>query len=290
MNARPRRNDGPLSFSAPDGRTLGGTLWQADAPRGAVLIGGATATPHRYYAAFAAWLASEGYTTLAFDYRGVGASREGPPARESATLQDWAGDLEAALATLHDAAPGLPVWLVGHSFGGQALGLSDALGEVDGALLVGAQLGWWGHWPGLSRWRMWTTWNVLFPLTLAAVGYIPGVLIGEDLPPGVAREWARWCRSPRYLLDHVPDAEARLRAFRGRAELWAFTDDDYAPEAAVRALAAQVGPGAWVRVVSPARTRGAPIGHFGPFRKAAATTLWTDVRDVLDAWTAERRG
>jgi predicted alpha/beta hydrolase len=286
MNALTRPPAQPLTLSTADGVELGGTLFTAASPRAAVLVVGAMATPHRYYRHVGSWLAKRGITTLTFDYRGIGASRRGSLRGDRSTLRDWAThDVTAALAALRTHAPGMPVFAIGHSFGGQALGLSDALGTVDGVLTVGAQLGWWGHGSGLARWRMWATWHLLFPIVLATVGYVPGRLgLGEDLPPRVAAEWARWCRSPRYLLDHVPDAEARLRAFRGAAEVWAISDDDYAPEAAVRALAAHVGPGgAWVRTVTPRRTQ-RPIGHFGTFRPELAGTLWEDVDDVLTGW------
>ena len=36
--------------------------------------------------------------------------------------------------------------------------------------------------------------------------------VGEAIPRGVAREWSRWGRSPRWYLDHVPGARDRARA------------------------------------------------------------------------------
>jgi predicted alpha/beta hydrolase len=273
------------SGRAADGVALGGTLWRPDAPRAAVLITGATATPARYYARFAGWLADRGYAVLTFDYRGIGASRRGSLRGDPATMSAWGAlDVEAALAALRAEVPGVPVLAIGHSFGGQALGLSPGLAGVDGLLTVGAQLGYYGHWPRAARARMWVVWHVLFPAFLATWGYIPGWSgIGEDLPPGVAREWSRWCRSPGYLTDHVGDAADRMRGFAGAAEVWAVTDDDYAPEGAVRAYAALVGPeGAPVRVVAPTER---PIGHFGFFRPTFAETLWRDAEGILARWS-----
>ena len=287
MNARLDPGPRPVTVRTLDDRRLAGTLFPAVAPRGAVLIAGATAVPHRFYRAFGTWLASRGFTVLAFDYRGVGESRAGRPRDETGTLRDWGErDLPAALDLLRDAAPGLPVFVVGHSFGGQALGLADALAEVDGVLTVGAQFGWWGHWSGLERLRMWATWHVLFPSFLAVFGYVPGWSgLGHDLPGPAAREWARWCASPGYLTDHVAGSVERLGAVRTRVEVWGFTDDGYAPSAAVHAFAGRVGPqGAFVRLVAPTRAGGRSIGHFGMFRLAFADTLWTDVEDVLIGW------
>ncbi len=290
MNALPTIRDGSFSFTADDGTPLVGTLHEAVDPKGAVLIAGAVATPHRYYRAFAAWLAERGYTALSFDYRGIGASRAGSLRGSEASLTDWGThDVSAALRTLREATPGLDVYVVGHSFGGQAFGLNDGLGEVSGVLAIGSSLPWLGHWPVPQRWALSALWGGLFPATIATVGFVPSQLgLGEDLPPRAAAEWARWCRSRRYLIDHVDGAEERFRRFRGRSEVWALTDDTYAPIPAVQALAAVLGPdGAYLRQVSPARTGGSPIGHFGPFRPAFRDTLWADVEDVLMGWQAE---
>lgn len=277
----------PLALVAQDGTPLEAHLWRTEPPRAAVAILGAAATPQRYYRAFASWLAGRGFTVLTFDYRGIGGSRSGQLRGHPATMTEWGTlDVAAALEALRAAAPDVPLFAIGHSFGGQALGLSDVLGTTDGLLTVGAQFGFYGHWDGAARHRMWALWNVAIPTFVATFGYIPGWTgMGEDLPPGVAREWARWGRSERYLLDHVADAETRMRAYSGRTEVWSVTDDDYAPEPAVRAYAAAIGGcGAPVRVISPGRTDGVPIGHFGPFRSRFAGTLWDDMDYVLGTW------
>lgn len=276
-----------LTLRAGDGEVLTGHLFAARAPRAGVLLVGATAVPQRYYARFATFLAERGLTVLTFDYRGIGASRHGELAGHPATMRDWGEhDVTGALARLRDEVPGLPVLAVGHSFGGQALGLSDALGEVDGMLTVGAQLGWAGHWSGLGRLHMLAVWHLLFPAALATWGYVPGWLgMGEDLPPGVAREWRTWCLSPGYLLDHVPEAHARLARFRGHLEVWGFTDDAYAPEAAVRAYADAVRPvGRTLRLRTPRSVGATRMGHFGMFRPAAREGLWVEAAELLEAW------
>ncbi len=45
-------NEKPISFASKSGRMLGGTLFEGDGDGPAVLISGATAVPHRYYAQF----------------------------------------------------------------------------------------------------------------------------------------------------------------------------------------------------------------------------------------------
>lgn len=49
-----------------------------------------------------------------------------------------------------------------------------------------------------------------------------------NLPPGIAKQWARWCRSPHYVSD---DAGGPLRPYneqlRAPLRLYSFTDDEY---------------------------------------------------------------
>jgi len=52
-------------------------------------------------------------------------------------------------------APGASLGLIGHSFGGQVLGLADNIASIRVAVLVCSQSGHWRHWPpGRARLRM----------------------------------------------------------------------------------------------------------------------------------------
>ena len=65
-----------LTLTADDGVALAARRFDpVGEPLGSVVIHGAVATPRRYYDRFARWLATQGFTVLAYDYRGVGASR-----------------------------------------------------------------------------------------------------------------------------------------------------------------------------------------------------------------------
>src|SRR5207237_306016 len=123
---------------------------------------------------------------------------------------------------------GAELRVVGNSFGGQALGLLPMPERIRAALLVGSQSGYWRHWPARGKLWMWPTTHIGLPALAKLLGYFPGSRLGfgEDLPPGVALEWASWCRHPRYLVG----ALARVRAY-------AITDDAFAPLRAVEALA-----------------------------------------------------
>ena len=120
-----------LILHADDGRGLAARLHApAGEARASVVIHGATATPRRYYDRFARWLAAKGFRVLTYDYRGVGGSRRASLRDDDATARDWAErDAVAAVRRLREDFPDAPILMVGHSFGGQSLGLHDALAE-----------------------------------------------------------------------------------------------------------------------------------------------------------------
>jgi predicted alpha/beta hydrolase len=262
-----------------------------------VLLNGATATPQRYYEPFARYLAAQGLAVLTYDYRGVGLSRPQSLDGFSASLTEWARmDAAAALAHARARFPHDPVALVGHSFGVQLVGLIDDLRHTDAAVFMGGQLGYYGHWSGLARLGLGALWHAGVPLLTAAYGYLPGRFgLGEDLPLGVAREWARWCRSPGYLTDTHPDAVHRFRAFRVPTLSLGASDDPYAPPRAIHALLERL-PAETVthRHLVPGDLGVEGIGHFGFFRKPFEQTLWRDaaifITDVFEGRSRPRTG
>jgi len=283
-------NGTPVSFMATDGRALGGTLFRpAGPPSMALLINGAMGVPHRFYGRFAAWLAEQGALVLTYDYRGVGASR-GPRLRDDpTTLLDWARlDQPAAIATLRAAAPGCPWCLIGHSVGGQIAGLSPEPAQAAGIVFVAAQSGALRHWRGLPWVRVAALWFVLIPSLTRLLGYLPGrrLGLGEDLPPGVVRQWAQWGRTDDYLLSELGDAgRAGWAALSGRRVAVRFTDDPIAPEAAVEALLAWMPQAHLTRVVVDPAQLGHPIGHFGYFKPDVGGALWPNLWAELQAAT-----
>lgn len=280
-----------LSLTSSDGVALGARMFEPREARASVIVHGATATPARYYDRFATWLAHRGYRVLTYDYRGIGRSRTGRLGHDATSMRDWAErDAVAAHEALSAREAGAQRLLIAHSFGGQALGLAEPLHDVRGAAMVGVQLGYVGHWPAAGRARLGVVWNVLVPGFSRTIGYVPGWTgMGEDLPGGVAREWARWCTSPGYLLDHIEGARERFARFAAPTLFYSFTDDDYAPRAAVEAyLGALSGAPVSHRRFAPSELGQREIGHFGFFRPRLEPTLWRELACHFDDVLAGR--
>jgi predicted alpha/beta hydrolase len=269
---------------ATDGYPLGATVFEPRRPRATVVIHGATAVPHGYYAAFAAHLAETSrLRVVAYDYRGVGASRPSSLRGFDASMTIWAErDARAVHAWARDH--GDPIVMFGHSFGGQMLGLVDELREAKVAVLVASQLGWYRDWPISGQPKLALLWHVLTPLLTRAFGYLPGKAgLGVDLPRGVAREWARWCTSRGYLVDHHADAAARFARWDVPTLMLSFDDDDYAPPRTVAALRRRLRDAPLEhRAWRPGEQGLDAVGHFGFFRPKSAA-LWPAALAFVDA-------
>ncbi len=251
----------------------------ADEPWAVVLVSPATAVPQRCYAPFAQWLAQWGLRVVTYDYRGVGEARPRSLRGFPATLGGWAEDARAVVRFASRSAGRRPLVVVGHSFGGQLLGLVEEMGWAAGALFVGSTLAPWRHWQGRGRLRVLSFWYLLIPVLTRVFGYLPGWAgLGVDIPAGVAREWSRWARHPDYLLGHEPLAEERFRRFPAPVLAYSFTDDEVAPEAAVGHLLSVLGTKRLQhRRIDPTTLGRAAIGHFGFFRPEFADALWPEV-------------
>ncbi|WP_020650121.1 MULTISPECIES: alpha/beta hydrolase family protein [Solimonas] len=267
-----------LTVLASDDHPLAATLFEPGrAPRAAALINPATGVPRRYYRAYARYLAEHGYAVLSYDYRGIGDSRW-HAARPSQLRMRWWGerDLAAMLQTLAQRYPRLPIAAIGHSAGGQLLGLAPNNRLVDAALAVASQSGYWRLWPARLQPAMAALWYGVLPIAAHTAGRVPAALIGHELPGGVAHEWARWCRSPHYISDERGQPlREHFDAFRGRMRFYAIADDPfYAPLSAVQALADFYRNAERdVRVLDGRAYGLRRVGHFGFFRPASQA-LW----------------
>lgn len=274
-----------VELRALDGARLGARLYHAaGAARGLVIVNAALGVPQRFYRHFAASLAGHGYTVLTYDYRGVGASRPRRLRGFDACMLDWARkDFGAVLAWSAERFAALPRVVVGHSFGGQALCLTEGAAALDAAILVASGSGYWRLYDAPRRWALAGLWYLVMPAVTSSAGYVPGWLgVGEDLPAGVASEWGRWCRHPHYLFGYVDEGDALARAFARPMLAFSFSDDWYAPRRAVEYLLSRFANADIEHAAIEARggELGA-VGHFG-FFDPKAEALWERARRWLD--------
>ncbi|WP_420970886.1 alpha/beta fold hydrolase [Bradyrhizobium sp. B120] len=282
---------------AADGYPLAATLFL---PRGrkrhAVLINSATAVPRKVYRGFAGYLARRGAAVLTYDYRGTGDSR--PMAATGlnkpkslagfkATMADWAAlDTTAAVNWMRYRYSDLPFAYVGHSFGGQALGLLANNDEIPRALLVASQAATWKLMASPERYRVVAFMNGIGLPLARTLGYVPAWAgLGTDLPRGVFEQWRGWVMRERYLLDDATlVARENFPKFKGKLRALAITDDTWATRPAVELLCSaftSITPE--IISIRPADAGAKAIGHFGFFRSEHRDALWRGAAEWLEA-------
>lgn len=278
-----------IQLIAEDGYKLQATLFSPPKPyasRVGIVINSATGVHRRFYKRFAGFLADKfGFTVLTYDYRGIGDSR--PPRIRSFSnrIRDWAQlDMPAAIAGLRAEARPERMCLLGHSAGGNLIGLVPNISLVDRVVFVSAQFGYWRLWPASIRYALAALWYVVVPGLSRLFGYVPGWLgAGQHWPKSVALELARWCRHPDYLFGDSSLDTAGYGTIDVPLLALTFTDDPHASAAASERLLREF-PSASItrRPVDPRELGLRRIGHFGFFRPFCEP-LWRECGKWMSA-------
>jgi predicted alpha/beta hydrolase len=273
-----------VSIPARDGFPLTGTLFRSEEDsRRVVIINPAMAVPARFYRHFAAGLAAAGYTSLIWDYRGIASSKPGSLRGFDATVRDWVLlDLEGVVDWVADTLGPDAIFFIGHSLGGQVAGLLEKGPSIDGMATMSAQSGHWRFQGGEQKLVVLIHTYLTLPVLSRLFGYMPWGLLGagEDLPRGVALEWAAWCRNRRYVLGDPTLPLHRYRRFTAPVLAYSFGDDKWGTPGSVEEMM-RAYPNVERRHVEPGEIGLSKIGHVGYF-KPDSHLLWQDTIAWLD--------
>jgi predicted alpha/beta hydrolase len=277
----------PITLHTSDGFALHAMRYPAVGPMQAhLVVAGATGVPQLFYRNFALYAAQQGYTVLTVDYRGIGLSKPASLRGFRMNYLDWAfQDVRAAVD--HMASDTLPLFMVGHSFGGHAFGLLPNHHKVARFYTFATGAGWHGWMPLGEQFKVLLMWHVIGPLLTRWKGYLAWskLKMGEDLPLGVYRDWKSWCRFPRYFFDDpaMPQVADLFASVTTPIVAANATDDLWAPPASRDAFMEAYRNAPLERVdINPAAQGIGPIGHMGYFRRQAQP-LW----DNALRWFAE---
>lgn len=274
-----------MSLTAADGYTLAATLYTpARPPVGRIIVAGATAVPQGFYRKFAEFAAARGFETLTFDYRGIGQSRPATLKGFRMSLLDWGQlDLAAAVETMA-RRDGLPLYMVGHSYGGHALGLLPNHNELDGFYGFGIGAGWHGWMPRAEQIKVLFMWHLVLPILTWWKGYCPWKMLGmgEDLPRDAFWQWRHWCKYPRYFFDDPRMQGIEQRFAKVTLPIMAATalDDRWATATSRDAFMGGYRNAPLSTCDIDTAAPCAAIGHMGYFRPAARG-LWLGALEWL---------
>ncbi len=285
-----------IHINTKDGYTLTGIIREPeDQPKGTVIINTGIGLPQSIYSNFANFLAKKGYVSLTYDYRGIGLSAPESLKNFSATCLQWGQlDMPAAYNWLLHHFPHLPTSVIGHSMGGQLLGLMDNYAQLKHLIFLSVSTGYWKHLSGSYKWFK-TPLGLfcLVPIMCHVFGYakMKWVAFGEDLPKGAALQWGRWCKHPTYFL---PEFKAKgiptyYNQISARILSVQFSDDPIANETTIENMLTNYSNAEIRRkTYSPEGLNDKKIGHVGMFSRRFASTFWQDMVEELDNYTQRK--
>jgi len=273
------------TIAARDGLPLAARIYgNPTAARRVIIVNSATAVPQGFYRHYAAALAEAGYVVVTYNYRGIGGSRPASLSGFPARMRDWALlDMAAVVDWSQSRFSPERTFMIGHSVGGQVVGLLDNMHHIDAMITLSAQSGHWRLQGGLQKPAVALHVYVSLPLLSHLLGYMPWSWFGsgEDLPKHVALEWSGWCRNRNYLLGDDTLPLDRYRSFEAPVLAYSFNDDNWGTPRAVDAMMSAY-PNVERRHTAPADYGIDAIGHFGYFRPKSEA-LWAEAVEWLEA-------
>lgn len=276
-----------LKIPATDGFLLSSTLYRSESQDNnnkVLLIASATAVKQIYYKRYAIFMAEEGFTVMTFDYRGIGNSLTKKIQQFHAFMHEWGEkDLAGIINWLSVKYHSAQLLLVGHSGGGQMIGLADNKHKISAMVSIASQSGYWGFWDAPRKYWMAALWYIFIPFLTKIFSYFPAkkFKLGEDLPAGIALEWARWGRNPNYFFEER-HLKQKFNDFKVPILIYSFEDDTYAPKRSVENLMTFYGSQEKIyRHIDPLDLGVSHIGHFGFFSRKFRTSLWQETSDWL---------
>lgn len=275
-----------VQIAATDGYPLSAALFEPDLPNGkTIVIASAMGVLQQYYYSIGEYLRQQGFRFITFDYRGIGLSAPQTLKGFDATLHHWGdSDLEGVLQYVKHQHPTNELQFMSHSVGGQIFGLAPSSTDVKRVAMVASQSGYWNLWPASGKLGMWAVSHLFIPTATQLAGYLPTKKLDlfENVPKGVANQWARWIRNPDYMFVDEHYNLGGYTKVNAPMRLISFSDDSYAPPATVDWLASRYTGAPIERIdYHPSDFGLKEIGHFAYFKRNYQRYFWEDLSNYL---------
>lgn len=255
-----------------------------------ILIGPAMGTPARVYAPLAEALAAQGLNAAVIELRGIGSSSLRAGKRVDygyRTMQslDW----EAACKTLRVRFSDSPLFLLGHSLGGQLAVLHAAAQPqgLVGVALVAAGSVYYRGWSGFKSVGI-LAFTQFAGATAGLLGYFPGKRLGFGGTEAktLMQDWARLARTGRFdCVGNGIDYEAAIAQLCLPVLGLSFEHDGFAPHRAQQNLLNKLTHAAVTHLALSAQDTGQRLDHYSWIRKPDAVVA--RVRDWVRTITPD---
>ncbi len=276
-------------FKASDNYELAG-IWITPiaAHQGVIIINSATGIKKEYYLKFAHFLVQNGYQVLLYDYRGIGDSAPVALKGFKATMHQWGTlDMNAALNYVINEKEATTVIWIGHSIGGQMMGLLDQRHKIKKVIAINCSIGYWGYFNFPHNYLTFLLWNTIGPILTAFYGYAPMGKIGwgESLPKGVYLEWRKWCLSKNHFTSFL-QKNYKVDVFQDFTQpiiAISCTDDYIANQKTIKQLLTfYPNSSSSITMINPAQYGASSIGHTGIFRSKFQKNIWPVIIEAIE--------
>lgn len=272
-----------------DGFNLSATIRKPLAEiKGVIQMNCGTGIPQQVYSNLATYLTQYGYVTVTYDYRGIGDSKPKSLKGFEAKIEDWGTlDMTSIFDWIINEFPNEKKIIIGHSMGGQLVGLMDNYEKIDQLILIASSTGYWKDMSNPYKWLMPPLWFLFIPLTTFVFGYANAKKIrqGENLPKGVAMQWRNWCINANYFDDHFQKSNTSLFFDKLKIPLKSIqiADDPLANEiTANKILKYYKIAKIEIEKISPEQLGVKKIGHTGFFSRQFKDTLWKNLKEDIE--------
>jgi predicted alpha/beta hydrolase len=256
--------------------------------KGVIQMNCGTGIPQKVYSNLAIYLTQYGYVTVTYDYRGIGNSKPKNLKGFEAKIEDWGIlDMTSIFDWIISEFPNEKKIIIGHSMGGQLVGLMDNYQKIDKLVLIASSTGYWKDMSSPYKWLMPPLWFLFIPLTTFIYGYANAKKIrqGENLPKGVAIQWRNWCINPNYFDEHFQKSNTSLFFDKLRIPLKSIQikDDPIANEiTSNKILKYYKIANIEIEKISPEQLGVKKIGHTGFFSRQFKDTLWKNLKTDIE--------
>ncbi|GAA4114831.1 alpha/beta fold hydrolase [Aquimarina addita] len=253
-----------------------------------IVFAPAIAVPQKFYFKMASYLSERGCHVFTFDYRGIGTSTsQNIRLLKKHGFFSWAEDFKSVSKFVYQKFPDNKQYMIGHSYGGNSLGFSDAFQYYDAYITIGSQYGFYKYFTPKMQVLIYLNFKFFVPITTSILGYYPSSWfgLGRSLPTKAAKDWAIYLLHPDSMLDFTKRTQKTYyQDIKSTMLLISIDDDLFAPKKSVDILGELVYSNAHIqrKHIKPSDYNLKTIGHFDFFRQKNQDILWPIINEWFD--------